>query len=122
MPDLDTQPSPFIAGLTCRCPRCGKGSLFAGYLAVAPACSVCGLDLSFAASGDGPAIFIIFIVSPIVIILAMILEAFVHPAPYVHLIIWLPVTIILCLALLRPFKALMIAFQYRSLVAGGRPS
>src|SRR4051812_10049500 len=105
--------SPLVTGVTGRCPRCGKGHLFTGFLTVAPQCDQCGLDFSFANSGDGPAVFIIFVVSPLVIALAMIVEALFHPAPYVHLIIWLPVTVILCLALLRPFKAVMIALQFR---------
>ena len=53
--------SPIAAGLACRCPRCGRGRLFDGYLTVAARCSACGLDLSKADSGDGPAVFIIFI-------------------------------------------------------------
>jgi len=116
----DAKSSPFMTGLMCRCPRCGKGRLFKGFLGVMPACEVCGLDFAFAHSGDGPAIFVIFIVSPVVILLAMILEALVHPAPYVHLIVWIPVTIILCLALLRPFKATMIALQHRNTAGEGR--
>jgi len=112
-------PSPFIAGLTCRCPRCGKGRLFDGFLGLAPACTVCGLSYGFADSGDGPAVFVIFVVAPIVVVLALILEAVAHPAPYVHLIIWLPVTVILSLALLRPFKATLLALQYRHNVREG---
>jgi uncharacterized protein (DUF983 family) len=120
MPDTQTTRSPFLTGLACRCPRCGKGRLFQGFLSVVPVCPVCGLDLGFANSGDGPAVFIIFVVSPIVIAMAVILEALVHPAPYVHLIIWLPVTVLLCLALLRPFKATMIALQFRHDAKEGR--
>ncbi|HVW94319.1 MAG TPA: DUF983 domain-containing protein [Devosia sp.] len=112
--------SPFATGLACTCPRCGKGKLFAGFLALASKCNVCGLSYDFANSGDGPAVFVIFAVAPLVIVLAVIFEALVHPAPYVHLIIWLPVTVILCLALLRPFKATMIALQYRNSAEEGR--
>jgi uncharacterized protein (DUF983 family) len=115
-----TAPSPFLTGLMCRCPRCGEGALFSGYLKIAPACSKCGLDLKFADSGDGPAIFIIFLVSPLVIILAFIVEALFHPAPYMHLILWIPTTIVLCLALLRPFKATMVALQFRHSAHEGR--
>ena len=115
-----TSLSPFVTGLAGRCPRCGKGPLFAGFLTVAPNCSHCGLDFGFANSGDGPAVFIIFVVSPLIIAMAFIVEALFHPAPYVHLIIWLPVTVILCLALLRPFKAVMIALQYRHDAKEGR--
>ncbi len=109
----DAVVSPFAAGLACRCPRCGQGALFAGYLKVAPRCERCGLDLGFADSGDGPAVFVIFAVAPIVMILAFITEALFHPAPWMHLALWIPAVIILTLLLLRPFKATMIALQYQ---------
>jgi uncharacterized protein (DUF983 family) len=120
MSDRPSSPSPFVSGLTCRCPRCGKGRLFSGFLQVAPRCEACGLDFAFADSGDGPAIFVIFVVAPVVIVLAFIFEALVHPAPYVHLIVWIPVTILLSLALLRPFKATLVALQYRHDAREGR--
>lgn len=121
MPEIPAAPpSPFAAGLAGHCPRCGKGKLFKGFLTTAERCDVCGLDFAFANSGDGPAVFVIFVVSPVVIVLAVILEALVHPAPWVHLVIWLPVTVILCLLLLRPFKATMIALQYRNDAREGR--
>ena len=120
MPDKSAAPSPFATGLACCCPRCGKGRLFKGFLSMADRCDVCGLDYAFANSGDGPAVFVIFVVSPLVIVLAVILEAMVHPAPWVHLVIWLPVTVVLCLLLLRPFKATMISLQYRNDAREGR--
>ena len=52
--------SPIRTGLSCRCPRCGKGRLFQGFLGLRPRCEACGLDYSFADSGDGPAVFVIF--------------------------------------------------------------
>ena len=109
----DIRVSPFVAGLTCRCPRCGEGRLFSGFLKVAPRCAVCGLDFAFADSGDGPAVFVIFVVAPVVVILAFIVDALFHPAPWMHLLIWIPVTILLTLALLRPFKATLLALQYQ---------
>ncbi|KFC67311.1 hypothetical protein FF80_02232 [Devosia sp. LC5] len=108
-----TQVSPFKAGLLCRCPRCGEGKLFKGYLKLAPSCTACGLDLAFADSGDGPAIFVIFLVAPLIIALAIVVGALFNPPPYVHLILWIPATLILSLALLPPFKATMVALQYR---------
>src|SRR3954471_22855897 len=84
----DSPVSPFAAGLSCRCPRCGKGRLFDGYLKVVPRCEDCGLDLTFADSGDGPSIFVIFAVGPIVVILAFIADALFHPAPWMHLLLW----------------------------------
>jgi uncharacterized protein (DUF983 family) len=121
-PQASAEPvSPFRTGLTCRCPRCGKGKLFAGYLTVAPGCTECGLDYAFVDSGDGPAVFIILVVGIIVVGLAAVTEALLHPAPYVHLLLWIPATIILSLALLRPFKATMIALQFHHRAEQGRP-
>lgn len=108
-----TQPSPFTSGLLCRCPRCGKGKLFAGYLKIAPKCSACGLDFGFADSGDGPAIFVIFLVAPLVIVLALVTGALVSLPPYVHLMLWIPTTLVLSLLLLPPFKGVLVALQYR---------
>ena len=117
-----SEPSPIVAGLQCRCPRCGHGRLFRAYLKVAPRCASCDLDLAFADSGDGPAIFIIFIVGFLVVALAAITSSLVSLHPLVHLAIWLPVTLVLCLALLPPFKGVMIALQYRHDAHEGRPS
>ena len=107
------EPSPFVSGLLCRCPRCGRGRLMRGYLKVAPACTECGLDLRWADSGDGPAIFVIFLVAPIVILLALAIGAVFNPPPYVHLLLWIPTTLILSLLLLPPFKGVLVALQYR---------
>ena len=106
-------PDPIVTGLKCRCPRCGEGALYSGFLKVTPRCESCGLDLAFADSGDGPAVFVIFAVAPIVMILAFIVEALFHPAPWMHLVLWIPTIIILSLWFLRPFKATMIALQYQ---------
>lgn len=88
--------------------------MFHGYLKVSSKCESCGLDLAFADSGDGPAIFIIFIVGFLIVTMAMIVDNLFHPPPMVHLMLWLPMTVILSLALLRPFKGIMIALQYRN--------
>lgn len=115
-----TEPSPYVAGLTCRCPRCGKGRLFKGFLTIEKRCDNCGLDYGFVDSGDGPAIFVIFVVGFVVIGLAVVTEAIFHPAPYVHLMLWIPATLILSIALLRPFKATLIALQYHHRAEEGR--
>ena len=114
-------PSPIATGLKGRCPRCGEGPLFQGFLKVSRKCESCGLDLSFAESADGPAIFIMFIVGFVVVALALIVDSLFHPSVTMHLILWLPTTIILSLALLRPFKGIMIALQYRHDAREGRP-
>jgi len=105
--------SPFIAGIRCRCPRCGDGALFDGFLTVRPVCSACGLDMAAADSGDGPAVFIIFIVGPVVTGLALWVEVTFSPPYWLHLVLWIPAILGGSLALLRPFKATLIALQYR---------
>ena len=101
------------AGFASRCPRCGKGPLYGGFLRVAERCTVCELQLGAHDAGDGPAVFIMFIVGAIVVGLALWLELSYAPAYWIHVVLWAPLTVILCLALLRPAKALMIALQYR---------
>lgn len=100
-------------GMACRCPRCGKGKLFARFLTVAERCGHCGLDLQKEDSGDGPAVFIIFILGAFVVPLALLLEAKVAPPMWVHIVIWPPVIIGGALAMLRSMKGIMIALQYR---------
>jgi len=113
MPQTENSQSPFITGLKCRCPRCGEGQLFRSFLKIADKCESCTLDFEFADSGDGPAIFIIFIVGFIVVALALIVDILFHPPVVVHLALWLPTALVLSLALLQPFKATMIALQYK---------
>jgi len=105
---------PFKAGLTCTCPRCGQGRLFDGLIKVRPACTNCGLDYSFADAGDGPAVFVIMIIGFIVVGLALWVEVNFSPPLWLHLIIWIPLAIVLCLWLLRVLKAILIALQYRN--------
>lgn len=105
--------SPWAAGLAGRCPRCGRGSLFSGFLSVVPRCSVCGLDLSAQDSGDGPVAFIILLVGFAVVGAALVVEvAYAWPI-WLHLVVWLPLGLLLSLALMRPLKATLIALQYR---------
>lgn len=105
-------PNPVAAGVTCRCPNCGKGPLFCGFLKVCPRCQACGFDLAKADSGDGPAVFIILIVGVIAGFGMMLTEIAFHPPAWVHLVVWLPVAAVLSFALLRPFKGVLIALQF----------
>jgi uncharacterized protein (DUF983 family) len=104
--------NPYLAGVTGHCPNCGEGLLFEGFLKVSPRCESCGFDLSKADSGDGPAVFVILIAGAIAAFGALFTEVAIRPPIWVQLVVWLPVTIVLCLALLRPIKGLMIAAQF----------
>ena len=108
-------PSPFSTGLRCRCPACGKGRLYDGLLTVAPKCESCGLDLSAHDSGDGPAVFVIFILGCVVVAAAFVVEMTFEPPLWLHAAIWIPVITGLAILLLRPAKAIMIALHYKHL-------
>jgi len=96
-----------------RCPRCGRGSLFRGYLNVAPRCAACGLDYSTFDPGDGPAVFVILIVGFLVAGGALVVEATFQPPYWVHATIWLPAILILAFAFLRLVKATLLVLQYK---------
>ncbi|KQT54698.1 hypothetical protein ASG43_03750 [Aureimonas sp. Leaf454] len=103
-----------------RCPRCGEGRLFKGFLSLKPACSHCGLDYAFIDSGDGPAVFVILIISFVVVGLALYTEVTWNPPLWIHFLLWIPLTLVLCLPLLRLLKGLMIGLQFRNKAAPGR--
>jgi uncharacterized protein (DUF983 family) len=111
---------PIGRGLRGRCPRCGEGRLFQGFLTLRPKCEHCGLDFGFADSGDGPAVFVILIGGFVVVFAAMITEFLYQPPYWVHAALWLPLILIVTLAPLRPIKGLMIALQYHHRAAEGR--
>ena len=106
------------AGLLSRCPRCGRGKLYRGYLRVAERCGACQFELGRHDSGDGPAVFVMFIVGGVVVALALWLELTHEPPYWLHAVLWLPAITISSLVLLRPAKALLIALQYRLRAAG----
>ena len=108
------------AGLRARCPRCGEGKLFNGFLDMKPKCDVCGLDYSFADAGDGPAVFIMMIVGFIIVGLALWVEFTWHPPYWVHAVLWVPLIIIMPLGLLRPLKGWLVTQQYRHSAREGR--
>lgn len=112
--------SPISVGLAGRCPRCGDGPLFSGFINVAPHCAACGLDYGFADAGDGPAVFVTLFAGFAVLGLALWVEIAYQPPMWVHMVIFLPLTLIVCLGLLRPFKGLLIALQYRNKAELGR--
>jgi uncharacterized protein (DUF983 family) len=117
---IDTLTGSIAAGLACKCPRCGRGKLFDGFLKLRPRCEVCGLDYSFADAGDGPAVFIMFFAGAIVVGAALITEVLYQPPFWVHAVLWLPLIFILTLGPLRPMKGLMIALQYHHKAAESR--
>jgi uncharacterized protein (DUF983 family) len=106
--------NPILAGLGGRCPNCGDGQLFEGFIKVAPRCEACGFDLRTADSGDGPAVFIILIVGAIACFGVLFSEMALHWAIWLSLLVWLPAVGALALLLLRPLKGLLVAMQFHN--------
>lgn len=105
--------SPFKAGLTLKCPRCGTGRLFSGYFDVAKGCSNCGLDYAFAEGGNGPDSLVILVVAFIVMGLALYTEVTFNPPLALHFLMWVPLVLVLTPLVLRAMKGLLIALQYK---------
>ena len=107
-----TTASPLMAGFLCKCPSCGQGRLFERFLKVTPVCGVCGQDFTEADTGDGPAVFVIFIVGFIVTFAALVVEVKYMPPYWLHAVLWLPLMVGLSLGLLQPLKGFMLALQF----------
>jgi uncharacterized protein (DUF983 family) len=119
--DKDYPPvSPFRAGLFGRCPHCGRGKIFAHFIDLRDKCDCCGLDFAFADAGDGPAVFVCLIGGFLVLGAALWTELTYEPPYWVHLVIFMPLTVIVCGGLLRLLKGLLVALQFRNKAEQGR--
>ncbi|HVY15694.1 MAG TPA: DUF983 domain-containing protein [Rhodopila sp.] len=116
----DARINPFFAGLACRCPGCGRGPLFGGFLTVRPRCEVCGFDLQSADSGDGPVFFVALVGGCIVTFGAFFVEMKFEPPIWLQIVIWLPLTVLICGVLLRISKSMLIAYQFHFKAAQGQ--
>jgi uncharacterized protein (DUF983 family) len=119
-PDSPTLLQSISRGLACKCPRCGQGKLFSGFLGLRPRCDVCGLDYAFIDTGDGPAIFIIMLAGAIVVACALVVEVKYQPPFWLHAVLWLPLILATTLLPLRSMKSLLIALQFHHKAAPGR--
>jgi len=104
--------SPVTAGLIGRCPRCGRGHIFSGFLQVADRCAVCDLDLSRENVGDGAAPLIMLLVGAFATGFVLWLEFTFQPSTWVYILVVPPIILLPGLALIRPLKGLLIALQY----------
>jgi len=113
-------PSVVASSLLGRCPRCGHGPLFAGYLRIAPSCIHCGLDYAVFDVGDGASVLVILIVGFIIVGGALITEVAWSPPYWVHAVLWLPAIVVLTFAGLRLAKSTLMVLQYRHQAREGR--
>lgn len=112
--------SPVVLGLKACCPRCGEGALFRQVLNLRERCDKCGLDYRFIDTGDGPAVFAIFILGFVVLGGALWVQLTYDTPLLPTVLLSGVVTLVLALGLLRFLKATLIALQYRNKAEEGR--
>ena len=104
---------PVETGLKGRCPACGEGNLFAGFLKFAEDCEACGLDLRDDDAGDGPAFFAMFTVLIIIVPMALAFGMITGAPMWLVMLIWSPIIIGACLWLLRLLRGVMFNIAWR---------
>lgn len=115
-----TVENPIINGMRARCPECGDGPLFTNGLTIRHSCPTCGLDYSFADSGDGPAVFVIMILGALTLGGALFLEFRYDPPVWVHFVVWGIFIPIVAFGLLRVLKGILINLQFTNRAEQGR--
>ena len=101
-----------LRGWRCVCPSCGAGHIFGRYLKVNEHCASCALELAGHRADDAPPYFTILIVGHVIVPLMLLLEQHFQPAEWVHMVLWLPLTLVLCLWLLPHIKGALIGLQW----------
>ncbi len=99
-------------GLRCRCPACGTGAIFDGYLAVAPSCASCGEAFAGHRADDLPPYLTIFLVGHVVVTGLLLQEKFWQPDLAIAVPLWLAIAAALTLLLLRPIKGGVVGLQW----------
>ncbi len=104
-----------------KCPACGKGKLFNGYLTVSPSCASCGEELHHQRADDAPPYFTILLVGHIIVPLALAVEIAYRPEMWIHMALWLPLTLFSSLFFLRPIKGALVGLQWALYMHGFDP-
>jgi uncharacterized protein (DUF983 family) len=111
-----------LRGATLKCPACGLGAMFRRYLKVADTCPHCGEALHHHRADDAPAYFTIVIVGHIVVSLVLAVEMAFRPALWLHLALWLPLTVILTLVFLPSVRGGLVGLQWALRMHGFDPN
>lgn len=106
-------------GLCGACPVCGKGRIFKGFLRVAEDCTECHAPLGRVRADDVPPYFTIMVVGHAIVPMMLWLERAQTPEIWVHSIIWVPLTVAMSLALIRPIKGATVGLMlHHGMVTG----
>jgi uncharacterized protein (DUF983 family) len=99
-------------GVRGRCPACGKGRLYHGFLKPVAHCESCGEDLSHQRADDMPPYIVITIVGHVVVGGMLMAERFAEWSMATHMLVWVSLTLLLGVALMQPVKGGVIGLQW----------
>lgn len=105
-------------GLAGKCPNCGTGNLFYRYLKVNDNCGHCDEELFHQRADDAPPYFTIFLVGHMVVPAMLVMEKLYEPAMWIHMAVWIPLTIALCFWILQPMKGATVGLQWANYMHG----
>lgn len=111
-----------LKGARSKCPSCGKGSLFRRYLKVADTCNHCSEELHHQRADDAPPYLTIFLVGHILLPLVLWVEMTMHPALWIHAVMWIPLTVALSMLCLSPIKGAVVGLQWALYMHGFDPA
>ena len=104
---------PVETGLRGKCPQCGEGSLFKGFLSFHDRCEACHADFTIEDAGDGPTVFVIFLVGIFIVPMALGFSMVVNAPLWLTYLIWIPIIILVSLLLLRLLRGVMFNLQWK---------
>ncbi|MGJ0425262.1 DUF983 domain-containing protein [Methylocystis sp.] len=87
--------------------------MFKDMLSIVDACSECSLVLKHHDAADGPTFFAIIIVGMLVATAASLTELHYSPPLWLHALLWIPFTLVGCIACLRMVKTILITVEFR---------
>ncbi|MDX2289746.1 MAG: DUF983 domain-containing protein [Hyphomicrobiaceae bacterium] len=105
-------PGAMVRGAALRCPACGEGHIYSGFLKVADACPACGEELHHQRADDAPPYFTMMIVGHVIVAGVLLLEDLYAPESWVHAVIWGPLIVLMSLWLLPRVKGALVGLQW----------
>lgn len=105
-------------GFLGRCPSCNEGRLFRAFTKTVDRCEVCGEEIHHHRADDLPAYLVITIVGHVVLTLFLAVELLASWSSWQHLALWVPLTLVMSLALLQPVKGAVVGLQWANYMHG----
>ena len=108
-------------GIAHRCPACGTGKLYSAFLKIADQCPDCKEELHHHRADDAPPYFTMLITGHFLVAGVLALEKFTAPPTWVHIAVWIPLTILFTMALLPRIKGALVGLQWALRMHGFTP-